>query len=74
MKAFIYFDFNWYHTDQGEQVGQKINQYADRDAQLKIGDKVLVFMCSCLLTPPLPSESRPLRTHDACPSYLETLD
>ncbi|KAI5824978.1 glycoside hydrolase family 71 protein [Schizophyllum commune Tattone D] len=40
MKAFISFDFNWYHTDQGEQVGQKINQYADRDAQLKIGDKV----------------------------------
>ena len=50
MKAFISFDFNWYHTDQGEQVGQKINQYADRDAQLKIGDKVRVSSRSCLLT------------------------
>ena len=71
MKAFISFDFNWYHTDQGEQVGQKINQYADRDAQLKIGDKVGLLVQPTL---PPPSESHPLPTHDACPSYLESLD
>ncbi|KAI1174800.1 glycoside hydrolase family 71 protein [Nemania sp. FL0916] len=41
MKAFISFDFNWYHPNQAVQVGQKIAQYASQPAQLKIGDAVV---------------------------------
>ncbi|KAI0154552.1 glycoside hydrolase family 71 protein [Xylariaceae sp. FL1272] len=41
IKAFISFDFNWYHTDQAVQVGQKIAQYASQPAQLKFGDAVV---------------------------------
>lgn len=40
MKVFISFDFNWYHTDQGSLVGQKIAQYAGLPAQLYVDDKV----------------------------------
>ncbi|KAI0974725.1 glycoside hydrolase family 71 protein [Xylaria arbuscula] len=41
MKAFISFDFNWYHTDQAVQVGQMIAKYASQPAQLKFGDRVV---------------------------------
>ncbi|TRM66488.1 glycoside hydrolase family 71 protein [Schizophyllum amplum] len=40
MKVFISFDFNWFGTDQGADVGARIALYAGKDAQLKIGDKV----------------------------------
>lgn len=42
MKVFISFDFNWYHTGQGTQVGQKVAQYASKPAQLMVDDKVFV--------------------------------
>lgn len=42
MKVFISFDFNWYNTGQGSQVGQKIAQYASLPAQLKVDGKVFV--------------------------------
>ncbi|KAL4811619.1 glycosyl hydrolase family 71-domain-containing protein [Aspergillus spinulosporus] len=42
MKVFISFDFNWYNTGQGYQVGQKIAQYANLPAQLKVDGKVFV--------------------------------
>ncbi|KAL4900408.1 glycosyl hydrolase family 71-domain-containing protein [Aspergillus multicolor] len=42
MKVFISFDFNWYNTGQGTQVGQKIAQYASRPAQLFVDGKVFV--------------------------------
>lgn len=41
MKAFISFDFNWYHPDQAVQVGQMIARYASQPAQLKFGDRVV---------------------------------
>lgn len=41
IKAFISFDFNWYHTDQAADVGQMIAQFANRPAQLKFGDRVV---------------------------------
>ncbi|TRX90489.1 hypothetical protein FHL15_008658 [Xylaria flabelliformis] len=41
MKAFISFDFNWYHTNQAVQVGQMIARYASQPAQLKFGDRVV---------------------------------
>lgn len=42
MKAFISFDFNWYHTNQGTQVGQKIAQYANNypTSQLYVDGKI----------------------------------
>lgn len=42
MKAFISFDFNWYHTNQGTQVGQKIAQYANTypTSQLYVDGKI----------------------------------
>ncbi|KAJ5873669.1 uncharacterized protein N7473_013228 [Penicillium subrubescens] len=42
MKVFISFDFNWYNTEQGYQLGQKIAQYASLPAQLKVDGKVFV--------------------------------
>ncbi|KAL4939137.1 hypothetical protein BDV06DRAFT_42050 [Aspergillus oleicola] len=42
MKVFISFDFNWWNTGQGSQVGQKIAQYASLPAQLKVDGKVFV--------------------------------
>jgi hypothetical protein len=42
MKVFISFDFNWYNTGQGSQVGQKIAQYTNLPAQLKVDGKVFV--------------------------------
>ncbi|KAL4956106.1 glycosyl hydrolase family 71-domain-containing protein [Aspergillus filifer] len=42
MKVFISFDFNWWNTGQGYQVGQKIAQYASLPAQLKVDGKVFV--------------------------------
>ncbi|KAI0457320.1 glycoside hydrolase family 71 protein [Xylaria acuta] len=41
MKAFLSFDFNWYHTNQAVEVGQKIAMYASQPAQLKFGDRVV---------------------------------
>ncbi|KAJ7065686.1 glycoside hydrolase family 71 protein [Mycena amicta] len=40
MKVFIPFDFNWWHTNQGADVGRKIAQYAGRPAQLFVNGKV----------------------------------
>jgi hypothetical protein len=41
MSVFISFDFNWYSDTSGAiAVGQKIAQYADLSAQLKVGGKV----------------------------------
>ncbi|KAH8759912.1 putative alpha 1,3-glucanase, GH71 family [Diaporthe sp. PMI_573] len=42
MKVFISFDFNWYHTSQGTQVGQKIAQYATTypSSQLLVDGKI----------------------------------
>jgi hypothetical protein len=40
MKLFISFDFNYWSTSQGAQVGQKIAQYAGQAAQLKVDGKV----------------------------------
>ena len=40
MKVFISFDFNWFHKDQGADVGAIIAKYAGKDAQLKVGDAV----------------------------------
>ncbi|KAK7713549.1 hypothetical protein SLS63_012071 [Diaporthe eres] len=42
MKAFISFDFNWYHINQGTQVGQKIAQYANTypTSQLYVDGKI----------------------------------
>ncbi|KAJ5637803.1 alpha-1-3-glucanase/mutanase [Penicillium lividum] len=42
MKVFLSFDFNWWHTSQASQVGQKIAQYADHPAQLMVDSKVFV--------------------------------
>ena len=42
MKVFISFDFNWWNTSQGTQVGQKIAQYASLPAQLQVDGKVFV--------------------------------
>ncbi|KAI1809874.1 glycoside hydrolase family 71 protein [Poronia punctata] len=41
IKAFISFDFNWYHTDQAAEVGQMIANFASKPAQLKFGDRVV---------------------------------
>ena len=40
MKVFISFDFNWWHKDQGADVGAIIAKFAGKDAQLKVGDAV----------------------------------
>ncbi|KAH8926931.1 carbohydrate-binding module family 20 protein [Atractiella rhizophila] len=40
-KVFISFDFNWYHTNQPVDVGNKIKQYASYASQLKINNKVV---------------------------------
>lgn len=42
MKVFISFDFNWYYTSQGTQVGQKIAQYANAypTSQLYVDGKI----------------------------------
>ncbi|KAJ7478355.1 putative alpha-1,3-glucanase/mutanase [Mycena latifolia] len=42
MKVFISFDFNWYTTAQGAEVGAKIAQYAGLPAQLLVDGKVFV--------------------------------
>ncbi|PYI30588.1 alpha-1,3-glucanase/mutanase [Aspergillus indologenus CBS 114.80] len=42
MKVFISFDFNWYNTGQATTVGQKVAQYGNRPAQLKVDGKVFV--------------------------------
>ncbi|CEL10268.1 hypothetical protein ASPCAL13390 [Aspergillus calidoustus] len=42
MKVFISFDFNWYHTGQGYEVGQKVAQYGSRPAQLMVDGKIFV--------------------------------
>ena len=39
MKVFISFDFNYWSTSHGTQVGQKIAQYAGHTAQLKVDGK-----------------------------------
>jgi hypothetical protein len=41
-KVFISFDFNWYHTGQGYEVGQKVAQYGSRPAQLMVDGKIFV--------------------------------
>ena len=41
IKAFISFDFNWYHIDQAVVVGQMIAKYGSQPAQLKFGDRIV---------------------------------
>lgn len=42
MKVFISFDFNWYNIGQGSAIGAKVQQYANRPAQLRVDNKVVV--------------------------------
>ncbi|KAL3496299.1 glycosyl hydrolase family 71-domain-containing protein [Aspergillus germanicus] len=42
MKVFISFDFNWYHTGQGYEVGQMVARYGSRPAQLLVDGKIFV--------------------------------
>lgn len=42
MNVFISFDFNWWHTSQASEIGQKIAQYGVKPAQLKVDNKVFV--------------------------------
>ncbi|PSR99149.1 glycosyl hydrolase family 71-domain-containing protein [Coniella lustricola] len=42
MSVFISFDFNWWTTSQGTEIGELIAQYASLDAQLVVDDKVFV--------------------------------
>lgn len=42
MKVFLSFDFNWWQTSQGSEVGLKIAQYANHPAQLMVDGKVFV--------------------------------
>ena len=42
MKVFLSFDFNFWSTSSGTQVGQKIAQYASQSAQLMVDGKVFV--------------------------------
>jgi hypothetical protein len=42
MKLFLSFDFNWWHTGQVQEIGQKIAQYAGLSAQLMVDDKIFV--------------------------------
>ncbi|KAJ7065224.1 glycosyl hydrolase family 71-domain-containing protein [Mycena amicta] len=48
MKVFISFDFNWYNTGQSVAVGQKIAQYGNLPAQLKINNAVSLISSSPL--------------------------
>ncbi|KAJ5500300.1 Glycoside hydrolase family 71 [Penicillium expansum] len=40
--VFLSFDFNWWQTSQGSEVGLKIAQYANHPAQLMVDGKVFV--------------------------------
>lgn len=40
MKVFISFDFNWWSPGNGNGVGQKIAQYKNRNAQLRVNNRV----------------------------------
>lgn len=40
MKVFISFDFNWWSPGNGNGVGQKIAQYKNRGAQLRVNNRV----------------------------------
>ena len=43
MKVFISFDFNWFNpTTDAAKIGDLVKQYAEKGAQLKVGDKVFV--------------------------------
>ncbi|KAF3762048.1 glycoside hydrolase family 71 /Carbohydrate-binding module family 24 [Cryphonectria parasitica EP155] len=42
MNVFISFDFNWWSTSQGTEIGEVIAQYAGMNAQLMVDDKVFV--------------------------------
>lgn len=42
MKVFLSFDFNFWPTGAGTQVGQKVAQYANHPAQLIVDGKVFV--------------------------------
>lgn len=42
MKCFISFDFNFWSTGSASSVGQKVAQYANSPAQLKVDGKVFV--------------------------------
>ncbi|KAJ5369677.1 CAZyme family GH71 [Penicillium cataractarum] len=42
MKVFLSFDFNWWHTAQVNEIGQKITQYASLPAQLMVENKIFV--------------------------------
>ncbi len=40
MKVFISFDFNWYHVNEASRVGQMIQKYGSKPAQLKVDGKI----------------------------------
>jgi hypothetical protein len=42
MNLFLSFDFNWWHTGQVQEIGQKIDQYASLPAQLMVDNKIFV--------------------------------
>ncbi|KAJ5432131.1 uncharacterized protein N7458_011287 [Penicillium daleae] len=42
MNLFLSFDFNWWHTGQVQEIGQKIAQYASLPAQLMVDNKIFV--------------------------------
>ncbi|KAJ5489784.1 hypothetical protein N7539_004674 [Penicillium diatomitis] len=42
MKVFLSFDFNWWHTPQVYEIGQKIAQYGALPGQLMVDDKIFV--------------------------------
>lgn len=42
MNVFISFDFNWFTTDQGSDVGSIVAKYANQPAQLKVDGKPFV--------------------------------
>ncbi|KAK7042568.1 carbohydrate-binding module family 24 protein [Favolaschia claudopus] len=42
MKVFISYDFNWWHIDQGAQIGSHLAGYASRPAQLFINNAAFV--------------------------------
>lgn len=42
MNVFISFDFNWFGTDQGSEIGSLVAKYASQSAQLKVDGKPFV--------------------------------
>lgn len=45
MKAFLSFDFDWWHTDQTSAIGAKIKQYADHSAHQGRWQNLCIVFC-----------------------------